>query len=142
MLSHEAGMCFHNDWIGVLRDIRFVADQLVLDAFDITYESESAESPMAQQVTKLSGWNGDRAVVACRSYRIAAHVGRGTKRNRVGGIANSAIHYFDFASIQLPVALNMRNPIGHASHDAYRAFQLDHREVAAKIASNHAALRQ
>ena len=50
-LPDEPGVRFQDDRVSILHDVHFMANQIVLQAFDITYEIEASESPIAHDLS-------------------------------------------------------------------------------------------
>src|SRR5271170_6111205 len=54
LLPDEPGVGFHYDDLGVLQGFRFMADQLIFQAFNITHQIEAAKPALTHQLTELS----------------------------------------------------------------------------------------
>ena len=85
-----------------------MANQIVLQALDITYQSEPVESTVAAPARLARPFDRDGRLVPACVIEFPPSRGR-TKSNRVRSVGNGAVHYFELAAVQFPVQLQLRN---------------------------------
>src|ERR1700721_1815764 len=57
VLSDETGVGFKNDYVGLSKNLKFMADQIVLLTFNVAHQREPVETMISYKAAELNGWN-------------------------------------------------------------------------------------